>query len=111
MLKALSSLFEHDNMKLIFEHLRNLLMCTLLLAAGSFQLSNPAGMLVGSTLQSWLGYGVLAIALILTVLSLLDGINQLSKMRYPTILKLGLIFAYIIIAVRVVVVTFSFRTY
>ncbi|RTZ48009.1 hypothetical protein EKL30_03270 [Candidimonas sp. SYP-B2681] len=111
MLKALNSLIAQDKMKLVFEHLRNLLMCTVLLAAGSYQLERPVGMLVGSSLQSSLGYGVVGIALILIVFSLLDGIYRLGKTRYSTILKLGLIIIYIVIAVRIVVVTATFRVY
>ncbi len=109
MLKLLDKFVGQDRTKPIFDHLRNLLMCTLLLAAGHFQLEHPVGMFAGSTLQRFMGYGVVGIALILIVLNLLDGMCQLNKLRHPTFLKLGLIVAYIIIAVRVVVVTSSFR--
>ncbi|WP_353150119.1 hypothetical protein [Pollutimonas bauzanensis] len=110
MLKVLDRLFLQDKVKLIFDHLRNLLMCTLLLAAGRFQLEHPVGVFVGSTFQSLLGYGVVGIALILIVLNLFDGMHQLNKLRHPDILKLGLIVAYVIIATRIVLVTTSFRS-
>lgn len=111
MLKTLDKFFLQGGTKLVFDHLRDLMMCTLLLAAGIFHLEHPVGLLVGSTLQSWLGYGVVGIALILIVLRLLDGMHQLSRMRHSSILKWGLIIAYFIIVIRIVIVTSSFRAY
>ncbi|HUG56784.1 MAG TPA: hypothetical protein VL002_00940 [Candidimonas sp.] len=109
MLKALEIFFAQEKTKPIFDHLRNLLVCTLLLAAGSFQLKQPFGIFADSVFQSLLGYGVVAMAVILILLNLLDGIYKLSKIRHPFIFKLGLIVAYIIITIRVVVVTSLFR--
>ncbi|KAA0889950.1 hypothetical protein [Pusillimonas sp. ANT_WB101] len=109
MLKLLEKFVVHDKIKLIFDHLRNLLMCTLLLAAGHFQLENPVGVFADSTLQRFLGYGVVGIALALIVLNLLDGMSQLNKLRHPFIFKLGLIIVYVVVAIRVVVVTSTFR--
>ncbi len=109
MLKILDKYTVQDRVKLIFDHLRNLLMCTVLLAAGHFQLEHPTGVFSGSTLQRFLGYGVVGIALLLIALNLLDGMSQLNKLRHSHLLKLGLIIAYVIIAIRVVIVTSSFR--
>ena len=109
MLEILDKYAVHDRVKLIFDHLRNLLMCTLLLAAGHFQLEHPVGVFAGSTLQRFMGYGIVGIALLLIALNLYDGMSQLSKLRHSNLLKVGLIIGYVIIAVRVVVVTSTFR--
>ena len=68
MLKALEIFFAQEKTKPIFDHLRNLLVCTLLLAAGSFQLKQPFGIFADSVFQSLLGYGVVAMAVILILL-------------------------------------------
>ena len=109
MLKQLERFVVHDKVKLIFDHMRNLLMCTLLLAAGHFQLKHPAGIFADSTLQRYLGYGVVGVAVALILLNLLDGMCQLNKLRHPVFLKICLIIVYVVVAIRVVVVTSSFR--
>lgn len=96
--------------KEVFENLRNLAICALIIAAGLFEMNHPSGVARLTSLSFALGWGMVAIGIGLTLLNLFVGLSQLSKLAFPrsSMLFLGLI--YVIASLRFVVVMASFRS-
>uniref|UniRef100_UPI003F490757 hypothetical protein n=1 Tax=Cupriavidus necator TaxID=106590 RepID=UPI003F490757 len=102
--------FENDHLKPLYDHIRNLLLGAVLLAAGTFQTQhatrNPFDQIAGD----FVGWGVIVIGAVLTVLNFIDGIVKLARFSHPLPYRLLLIVAYIILAARLVMVLWAFRS-
>ena len=102
--------FEGAGLKDVFEHVRNLVLATLVIAAGvhanAYGPHMPA--LAVFEFEPW-GYGVAAVGLILAILNLLDGLYKLAKMNAPILLRVVVIMFYLFFAVRVAQLIYLFR--
>lgn len=102
------TLFEGGVSQLIFEHARNLVVATLVLAAGLEAIEHdPREM--GILYFKSAGYAVSAIGVALVLLNLLQGLHHLSKARLQRAWQTLLIAAYVVLFWRVVHLILLFR--
>jgi hypothetical protein len=95
--------------KAVFDHIRNYMMCAFVLAVGTHELTQKTSLLFGLVPNDASGIGVIAIASVLILLNLYDGIRQIIGLRYHTMMIAGLIAIYAFLSVRVVEVAWHFR--
>jgi hypothetical protein len=102
--------FEGAGLKDVFEHIRNLVLATLVIAAGvhanAYGPHNPA--LAVFEFEPW-GYGVAAVGFILALLNLLDGLHKLVRRNAPILLRVLVIMLYLFFAVQVAQLIYLFR--
>ena len=84
--------------KEIFENLRNLVICALIIAAGLFERGHPSGLIHWLEFNFALGWGMVAIGV------------GLSKLAFPKSSMVLLCLIYIIASLRLVVVMTAFRS-
>ena len=94
----------------VFDHVRNLTICGLIFAAGSYAMSDPSGFFLGSVFGRSTGIVVMVVAGLLTLLNLSDGIYRLSKWRYYLLLDLLLIGSYVLLTLRVTELIWGLRS-
>lgn len=102
----------HDKewIKELFENLRNLVVCALLIAAGLFEMEHPSGVAKWLELNVALGWGMVVIGVGLTLLNLVVGLSRLSKLAFPRSSMVLLCFIYVVVSVRLVMVLTAFRS-
>ena len=103
-------LFEEQGLDTLFTHARNVITCTVIIAAGVFATHHP---LQAPTPATWTihfaGYAVAAVGVVLLLLNLFDGLRSLARRRHPTLLRLAMVLAYVGLSVRLVQVFMLFR--
>lgn len=109
MLAKIQQIFENDGLKPLYDHIRNLLLGAILLAAGTFQMQHATYSPIDRVAGEFLGWGVVAIGVALTSLNFLDGIFKLAKFSHPLPYRLLLIIVYLVLAARLVMVLWAFR--
>ena len=98
-----TKLLEENGIEAIFSHLRNLLMATVVIAAGFYGLRKPADVtLVGVLDLGIAGVGVVAIGVLLVGLNLLDGYHKLTRLGISMTLRIALVGLYIFVSLRLV---------
>jgi len=107
--RLINAFIDSGKMKALFEHVRNLVIFSLLLALGTNDLNHQKSNIFGIFPREYLGIGVIALALILISLNLYDGIRKLSKLEHHKLLTFFLILLYIILTIRVVEVAWYYR--
>lgn len=95
--------------KAIFDHVRNYMMCALLLAIGVTWSSEDADLLFDIIPTSYSGISLVGLSFVLFSLNLYDGIREISKSRYHTALTVGLVVLYVAMSVVVIELASSFR--
>ena len=95
--------------KAVFDHVRNYMMCSLLLAIGVSGFSGTTELLLDVIPNTYSSISLVVLAVILFGLNLYDGIRVLSKSNYHTLFILGLVALYIAMSVVVIELTSSFR--
>lgn len=105
----LNTALEEGLTKAIFDHLRNFLMCTFLLAIGSYALKQHSGMFLGLVPLETTGGGIIALSIVLILLNLYDGILKLRKKKYHWSLSWILASIYIFLSLRIVEMAWDFR--
>lgn len=109
LLTTFGRLLDRGLNKEIFDNLRNLLMCALLLAAGTDALRSGATLFLG-LFGSWLaGWGLIVLAVGLMLLNMCDGLRRLASTRHHLGLQLSLCLVYVVMALRVVEIVWNFR--
>ncbi|NRA19377.1 MAG: hypothetical protein HRU05_02755 [Oceanospirillaceae bacterium] len=93
----------------VFDHLRNFLMASFLLAVGTDQFRDHTRLLFDVVPIKYTGLAVMVFAIMLILLNLYDGIRKISKSKYHLALSLGLIVIYIFLSLRIVVMAWTFR--
>jgi len=96
--------------KSVFDHIRNFLMCAFLLAIGTAEFRQHTSEFFGLISSQYSGTGVIGLSLILICLNLYDGIRKISRTKYHLILTIVLIGIYIFLSIRVVEMSWDFRT-
>ena len=102
-------MLEKDTVKSIFDHIRNMFYCTLILAAGFYVNLHPPDWVAGSFLAPITGYGAIGTGILLMLLVFSDGIYKISKLDHPVFLSLLLIAFYLLIMVRLALILLEFR--
>ncbi len=102
-------MLENEAVKSIFDHLRNLFYCTLILAAGFFVNNKPPDWIAGTSLAPVSGYVAIGTGILLILLVFSDGIYKLSKLKHPFILSFLLVAFYVLVTVRLTLILLEFR--
>jgi len=98
-----TKLLDEGGIEEIFSHLRNLLIATVIIAAGSYVIRQPADVkLIGVFNPEIAGIGVEAIGIILVGLNLIDGLYKLTRLGTPLVLRIALVGLYLFISVRLI---------
>lgn len=103
----LLDVFDVNNTKAVFDHIRNVLMCALLIAAGVFEGRERIGLIADF---NFVGWGLIFIGVVLALINLRVGLSQLSKLAYHRLWMALVLAAYVTASVRAVVVLTAFRS-
>jgi len=95
--------------KSIFDHVRNYMMCSLLLAIGFTEFEGESELLFDLVPANYSSISLVALSCILFSLNLYDGIREISKSQYHTIYTIGLVLIYVAMSVVVIELASSFR--
>jgi hypothetical protein len=85
-------------------------MCAFLLAIGTAEFTQQTNLFLGLVSSQYSGTGVIGLSIILICLNLYDGIRKISRTKYHLILTIVLISIYIFLSIRVIEMTWDFRT-
>ena len=108
-LKEFNTALDNNLSKAIFDHLRNVLFCSFLLAIGLVGVKNNTGIFFDKIQMNYSGIGFVGLSFILFCLNLYDGIRQISKLKYHFFLTIFLIVFYVVFTMRVVELALDFR--
>jgi len=104
-------LFERDGLSVVFQHARNVLSGTVILAAGMYAAHHLNASQVPFTWTvHFAGYVVALIGVVLLLLNLCDGLRRLAKRKHHLVLRLATIVVYVSLSVRLTQVIVYFRT-
>ena len=102
-LSARARLFEEGGLKDLFDHVRNLLMATLIMAAGSYAMRRGVVIdLFGVLYDELAGFIVLAIGALLAILNALSGLYQINKQQLHISIRILAIGLYVVATVRLI---------
>jgi len=93
----------------IFLYLRNLLYCSIVLAAGAHVHRTPPDLILDTIFRPYWGYDLIAIGIFLLVLSMINSIIKLEKMEFSRLTKIVFIIFHFILSIRIVMVVLYFR--
>ena len=94
----------------IFIHVRNYVVCSLILAAGFYAIKNPRNILLGPKAYEVAGYITIVFGFLLILLNLYDGIYKLSKYKRHLLLNILLLAIYLFVTLRIFEIIWSFRS-
>jgi hypothetical protein len=96
-------LFDQGGVEEIFSHIRNLLIATVVIAAGSYAIRQKPDVEIFGVLDLEIaGIGVEAIGFILVGLNLTDGLFRLSKIGSSVAPRIALVGLYLFFSMRLV---------
>lgn len=104
-----NNLLDQGLSKSIFDHLRNYLMCSFLLAIGVSEFKQETGLFFDVVSSIYAGATIIALSCVLFCLNLYDGIRNISQYKYHAIYTFGLVVAYVIMSIGVIEIAASFR--
>ena len=106
---TIGKFFDKGITNAIFNQVRNLLYCSLLIAIGASAMRSTIDQSQFGILTGITGIGCIIAGFLLTLLSLADGVYRLSRYRYSVIANSGLIIMYVLIVLRVTFLAVEFR--
>ena len=95
--------------KSIFDHIRNYLMCSFLLAIGIAEAKQQTSLFFGLFVMHYSGVALIGLASVLFFLNLLDGIRSISKHKINWIYAVVFVLIYAITSIGVIELASSFR--
>jgi len=106
------ALFDPDGLKAVFEHARNMVVATIIIAAG-FETVKYSDAIDATWLTNpvFTGYIVAAIGCSLAILNFADGLRKLATLRRHFTLQAALIVAYVFMSLRMVQLIVFLRTH
>lgn len=107
--KSFFKLLDKGMVKLIFDHIENLFICTLILAIGFFVNKNPADWITSNLLIQFSGYIIIAIAIMLILLLIIDFMYKLYKQKYPGVLYIIIMSFYLFVSIRLTLILLDYR--
>jgi hypothetical protein len=103
-------LFDENGLDTIFAHMRNLVVASLIVAAGAFAArESDKSQLLSVADAAYVGYGAAFVGVLLLLLNLVDGLRRLTRRRHHIDLRAVLIAIYVILSVRLAQLLFIFR--
>lgn len=108
-LKRFNTALDNDLSKAIFDHLRNVLFCSFLLAIGLVEVQNKTGIFFDKVPLNYSGIGFVGLSFVLLCLNLYDGVRKIAKLKYHLGLSIILIIFYVVVSARVVELALDFR--
>ena len=103
-------LFDQDGLNTVFQHARNVLSGTLIVAAGLYAAHHLGGApMPGMWTVHLAGYVVATLGVVLLVLNLCDGLRRLARRRHHVALRVATIVVYLALSVRLTQVIVYFR--
>ena len=106
----INSAIDEGVFKDIFTHIRNYVVCSLLLAAGFYAVKNPRNLLLGTKADEVAGVVTLVFGFLLILLNLYDGIYRLSKYKRHFLLNISLFVIYLFVTLRIFEIIWNFRS-
>jgi hypothetical protein len=104
--------FDRGGLKAVFEHARNLVVATIIVAAGFETVKRFDTIHVPGLSNPLLaGYVVAAAGCLLILLNFVDGLRQLHRLRWHVALQTLLVLAYLLFSLRLVQLIIAFRTH
>jgi hypothetical protein len=94
----------------IFMHVRNYVVCSLILAAGFHTIKNPRNLFFGTKADEVAGVVTIVFGFLLILLNLYDGIYKLSKYKYSLLLNILLVAIYLLVTLRIFEIIWNFRS-
>ena len=110
LIDKLNTVLQNGLSKEVFDHVRNYLICALLLAIGTTELREHSSTFFGIFSVKYSGVALVGLSVLLISLNLYDGIRKLSKFKYHLILEITLIVLYIFLSIRVTEMAWNFRS-
>lgn len=107
--KRFLELLDNDVSPKIFDNFKNMVLCALLLAAGTDALRSGHHLFMSPMAAGTTGWGLIVISGILMVLNISDGIRRLSRLRYHTVLQILIVVVYVVVSERVVEMVWNYR--
>jgi len=107
--RLVASFIDSGKLNALFDHVKNLVIFSFLLALGTNNLNHPDSDIFGIFPSNFLGFGVIGLASILIFLNLYDGIRRLAKLERHKLLTFFLILLYVVLTIRVVEVAWFYR--
>ena len=108
-LKEFNTALDNNLSKAIFDHLRNILFCSFLLAIGLMEVKSNTGIFFDKIQMNYSGVGFVGVSFVLFCLNLYDGIRKISKFKYHIVITTFLIIFYVVTSMRVVELALDFR--
>jgi|GEM_PF-1895644 len=109
LIKQVNSKLENGFAKNVFDHIRNLLMCTLLLAIGTNQLQEKNEMIFSVTQGKYVGVSIIVFSFILTIINSYDGLRVINKAKFHILIAMPLMFLYLFIIIKILEMGWDFR--
>lgn len=109
MIRIFNISFQEDMVKQLFDHVRNYMICALLLAIGTTEFREQASNVTSVVESQYSGVAIIGIALLLMLVNLYDGVRRLAKTKYHATLIAVLIVLYVFLSIRVVEMSWNFR--
>jgi hypothetical protein len=106
---SIRNFLDTDVIGLIFQYIRNLALCALILAAGSYAITNQPDWIVSISAYKFWGYILIGIGILLTLLNLVDGLYKLFKLKFHILINIIVSISYVIISFRIVIMIWHFR--
>ena len=95
--------------KSVFDHVRNYMMCSLLLAIGVTAYKEDSGLIFNFIPVSYSGMSIIILSIVLFSFNLYDGVREISKNNHHSIYTIGLVLLYVIMSIGVIELASSFR--
>jgi hypothetical protein len=96
-------LLEEDGIEAIFAHIRNLVVATVVIAAGASAIRQGSNREVFGVLNLALtGFTVEAIGFALVALNFIDGLRKLTRLGSSLVLRIALVGLYVLISMRLI---------
>ncbi|WP_213947552.1 hypothetical protein [Luteibacter sp. dw_328] len=110
---ATQVLFERGGVRVIFDHVRNLLVATIVVAAGldTAKRSGADAALHIFVNPVLLSYVVVFLGIVLIAVNFFDGLHKLRRFRWHVLLQFAMGLAYLVMSVRMVQIVVFFRTH
>ena len=97
-------------LKSIFENLKNLMLCVLLIAGGIFEHSNSTALTGWVAIDRSLGSGLIVAGFFLAALNLREGLSQLARLPFRRTSTTLLSCVYALGSARLIMVMTAFRS-
>jgi hypothetical protein len=104
-----NSVLDQGLSKAVFDHIRNYLICSFLLAIGIAEARQQSDLFFGLFVVQYSGVALIGFSGLLFLLNLLDGIRSISKHRFSLAYTMLFVLVYAITSVGIIELASSFR--